>query len=179
MESTLSLVVVRGDALSPQRLEEITALCTRAYEEDFAPIMRTFTGAVHVLALSDDRVVSHALWVERRLEHHSCPLLTAYVEAVATEPALQGRGLSSAVMRKVGEAIVAEGTYELAALSPSEPAFYERFGWRVWRGPLFADAPAGREPTPDEEVMVLALPGAPAVNLDGDLVAPWREGDLW
>jgi hypothetical protein len=35
------------------------------------------------------------------------------------------------------------------------------------------------EPTPGEDVMVLRLPRTPAIDLDGELIAPWRPGDVW
>ena len=69
--------------------------------------------------------------------------------------------------------------YDIAALSPSDPAFYARLGWELWRGPLAVATDAGITPTPDEEVMILRLPKTPPLDLHGTLVAPWRPGDVW
>jgi len=69
--------------------------------------------------------------------------------------------------------------YDIGALSPSDPAFYARLGWELWRGPLAVATDAGITPTPDEEVMILRLPKTPPLDLHGTLVAPWRPGDVW
>jgi len=33
--------------------------------------------------------------------------------------------------------------------------------------------------TPDEEVMVLRLPGSPLLDLDASLAVDWRPGEVW
>ncbi len=172
----MRITTVPSASLAPDVRQDIIALCTRAYEEDFAGIMNLFTDATHVLGYLDDELVSHALWIPRTLIYNGTPLHSAYVEAVATEPRFQGRGYASAVLRALAAAIAA---YDLGALSPSEPAFYARLGWEAWRGPLAVLTAEGLIPTPDEEVMILRLPKTPFLDLHGTLVAPWREGDVW
>jgi aminoglycoside 2'-N-acetyltransferase I len=103
-------------------------------------------------------------------------LRTAYVEAVATEPAFQRRGFATAVMQRVAHAI---GDFDLGGLSPSEVGFYERLGWELWRGPLSIRSAAGLIPTPNERVMILRLPRTPPLDLHSPLSAEWREGELW
>lgn len=176
MTDTLQITIVPNTALSPALHQDIVALCTRAYEEDFAGIMRLFTDATHVLGYLGDELVSHALWIERTLTCNGTPLHSAYVEAVATEPRHQGRGYASGVLRALETAISA---YDLGALSPSEPAFYARLGWEEWHGGLAVLTAEGVIPTPDEDVMILRLPKTPPLDLHGTLVAPWREGDIW
>jgi hypothetical protein len=64
-------------------------------------------------------------------------------------------------------------------LATGSPAFYERLGWRSWRGPTGYRAPDGRlVPTPEEKPMVLDL-GA-GVDLDARLECDWRDTqDIW
>jgi len=70
--------------------------------------------------------------------------------------------------------------FELAALSPSDPAFYERLGWELWQGPLFIRTDDGLLLSPGEEqVMILRLPRTPPLDLDAPLSAEWRQGELW
>lgn len=174
----LQIDVVRAAALSAAEKASLTALCTRAYEEDMTLVLQTFTDPVHVLGRLDGQLVSHALWVTRYLQAGAQPLLrTAYVELVATEPAYQRRGFAAEVMRRVAAEVQ---DYDLAALSPFSAAYYARLGWEAWQGPLFIRAEAGRLPTPeDEEVMILRLPRTPALDLRQPLSAEWRAGELW
>lgn len=161
----------------PEELETaIVALCTRAYEEPFAEYLAPFDDGTHLLGWLDGHLVSHLLLAPRTLHHGGRALRTAYVEAVATEPAMQGRGFASALLREAAD-LMAE--YDLGVLSPSDHAFYERLGWERWRGPLMLRTATGDEPTPDEEVMYLRLPRTPAIDPDGALACEWRPGELW
>lgn len=171
--------MVSSAQLSARTLDEILALCDRAYGEDLRAAFRTFADPVHVLATEEGSVVSHALWITRWLAPCGrAPLRTAYVEAVATDPGWQGRGFASAVMRTLVSEVAA---FELAALSPSDrgQSLYARLGWQPWTGPLFIREESGLVETPDEGIMVHRLPGSPALNPRDSLSAEWRPGDLW
>lgn len=172
----LRIEIVPGASLSQAQYESIVALCTRAYEEEFEEILAGFVEPTHVLGYLGGELVSHALWIPRTLLYNGAALRSAYVEAVATEPRYQGRGYASAVLRALAGAITA---YDIGALSPSDPAFYARLGWELWRGPLAVATAEGIVPTPDEQVMILRLPKTPPLNLHGTLVAPWRPGEVW
>jgi aminoglycoside 2'-N-acetyltransferase I len=177
------LELVAADALDSRARTEIIGLCESAYGESFAHLFEELSGSVHVLA-RDERglLVSHAEWVTRWLQPADHPMLrTAYVEAVATRPERQGRGLATAVMRHVGEVLRADPTWELASLSPSNAQFYSRLGWEFWRGPLAIRRGDRIEPTPsDEEVMILRLPRTPVTLVTSSLLtAEWRTGELW
>ncbi len=177
MADHLILKVVSSTDLSEGVRQEIVGLCTRAYEEDFTSLWQTFSEAVHVLAYQREILVSHALWVTRWLQAGDlAPLRTAYVEAVATEPAFQRRGYATAVMRRLAKAIAG---YELGGLSPSDEAFYARLGWELWRGPLFIRTESGPQPTPGEQVMILRLKQTPPLDLGASLSAEWRAGEVW
>ena len=71
--------------------------------------------------------------------------------------------------------------YPLGVLSTGTPLFYETLGWERWRGPTFVDSPRGRERTPadDGDIMVLWTPRSPHLDLDGEIVCDWRQGDVW
>lgn len=169
--------VIPADRLTFTQKAQITGLCTEAYEEDFSGWFDQFPGSVHVMAYRDEELVSHAAWVTRWLQPASGPVLhTAYVEAVATAPAWQRRGLATGLLQELQRHL---SDYDLAALSPSEAAFYERIGWECWLGPLAIRTENGLLPTPDEEVMILRLPRTPPLDLTGLLTAEWRVGELW
>ena len=177
------LQVVAADALTSKTRTEIIALCESAYGESFAHLFEDLTGSVHVLARDERGVlVSHLEWVTRWLQPADHPVLrTAYVEAVATLPEMQRRGLATAVMSHASEVLRADPNWELAALSPSDSRFYTRLGWESWRGPLAIRHADRLEPTPpDEEVMILRLPRTPpTLVLSSLLTAEWRSGELW
>ena len=173
--------IVTRQALTPARYREVVELCERAYAEDndIADLIREFEDATHILLVgAHDRLVSHALWIERWLIHGTGRVRSAYVELVATDPEHQRHGHASTVMRALGSAIA---SFDIGALSPSDPAFYARFGWELWRGPLFEQRQNGVSvPSPaEEDVMVLQQLGRPQLDLDGPLTAPWRPGEIW
>jgi aminoglycoside 2'-N-acetyltransferase I len=180
---SLQLEIAAADALDGAARAEIIALCEAAYGEGFARLFEELPGSVHVLA-RDERgsLVSHAEWVTRWLQPAGLPLLrTAYVEAVATAPARQRQGLGTAVLRHLTRIVAMDSTWQLSALSPSDPAFYERSGWELWRGPLAIRREGLLERTPpDEQVMIYRLPGTPArLDTTSQLTAEWRRGELW
>lgn len=137
-------------------------------------------GGTHLLLEADGAIVCHASVVTRELHVDGIPLRTAYVEAVATDPARQRQGLGSQVMRAVGEFIYA-GDWQLAALGTGSQGFYERLGWRVWRGPSFVRTASGAVATPEEDgyIMVRLTPRSPAVDWSAPISCEWRPGDVW
>jgi len=174
----LNIKVIHSRSTSETIKKEIVSLCNRAYEEDLGALFETFVDATHVLGYYNDLLVCHALWVTRYLQAGTNPMMrTAYVEAVATEATHRNRGFASSVMKHlVGEI----QDYELAALSPFNVEYYERLGWKLWRGPLFIRTKNGRMPSLDgEEVMIFQLPKTPVLDLNAPLSAEWREGELW
>lgn len=173
------LQTVRHAELTSNQRARIIALCSDAYEEDFDPYFARLGDAMHVLALMDGELVSHAAWVPRSLRVRGLPhaLRCAYVEAVATPIALQRRGLGTLVLRAIPAQVI---EYDIAALSPSEPVFHARSGWEMWLGPLFYQHDGKRVHCPGEEVMIHRLPNTPAaLDLRAELETDWREGDVW
>ncbi len=173
-----SIDVIGSEAVSASMLREICDLCTEAYGEDFSTYLELLGPGVHVVGRLEGEVVCHAMWVTRVLEAGDrFTLRTAYIEAVATKPRLQRRGVASEILRCLAAEIL---DYDLGALSPSEPALYARLGWEPWRGPLFIRTDDGLQPTPDEGVMIRRLPGTPAdLDVTARLSAEWRPGELW
>jgi aminoglycoside 2'-N-acetyltransferase I len=175
----LDLQVVPSSALSRETLDQILELCDRAYGEDLREIFQSFVDPVHVLATADGIVLSHALWVTRWLAPGGrAPLRTAYVEAVATDPARQRQGFASATLRRVLREV--EG-FELAALCPSDygQPLYARLGWETWTGPLSVRCGSNLIDTADESIMIHRLPLTPALRLSESMSAEWRPGEAW
>jgi GNAT superfamily N-acetyltransferase len=90
------LSIHRVTELTTEQKLAIMQLCTAAYEENFDALFELLPDSTHVLAYLDGRLVSHAAWVTRWLAPEGmAPLRTAYVEAVATLPAFQGKGFAT------------------------------------------------------------------------------------
>jgi aminoglycoside 2'-N-acetyltransferase I len=171
--------ILPSRAASPTVRDAIVAVCSEAYGEPFAPYLDGLPDPVHVLARVDGVIVSHAAWVTRelRVDGLPAPLRAAYIEAVATAPRFRSRGLASRILRGL-PALLAE--FDIAALSPSDPAFYARLGWEPWRGPLSYREGDRVVPTPDEVVMIHRLPKTPtALDLAAGLQVDWRTGEVW
>lgn len=175
----LHVVVSRTNEVGAARRCEITEMCSRAYEEDITSYLDDIGSGLHVMGSIDGRIVSHLMIVERWLQRgdRDEALRTAYIELVATDPAYQGRGFASALLRA---AVGHMQDCVLGALSPSDEGFYARLGWEMWRGPLSVRTARGLEPTPGEEVMILRLPQSPAgLDVTEALSVEWRPGELW
>jgi aminoglycoside 2'-N-acetyltransferase I len=144
-------------------------------EDDWAHAL----GGSHFLLEFGDAIVAHASVVPRELHVAGRPLRTGYVEAVATAPVLQGRGLGTRLMTEVG-GFIRDG-FELGALGTGSHHFYERLGWRTWRGPSSVRTAKGVEPTPDEDgyILVLMTTSTPSLDLGAAISCEWRPGDVW
>ena len=137
------------------------------------------TGGTHFLLEIDGTCVSHASVVERLLETGRRELRTGYVEAVATDPEHQRLGYATHVMQAVGALI--DERYELGALDTGLSAFYERLGWKVWRGPTAVRIERCTIGTPEEDglVMIRRTPSTPEIDLEASISCDWRPGDVW
>lgn len=136
-------------------------------------------GGTHVIVELDDEPVSHAAVVERQIRIDGRPLRAGYVEAVATAPGRQRTGLGTVVMTEVG-ALIRE-RFEIGMLGTGVQPFYERLGWRIWRGPSAVRHLDGLRPTPDEDgfLMVLETPATPALDPAAPIDCDPRSGDSW
>lgn len=190
MQMLIQLEVIPAQELSPVDQQSIQNLCTRAYGEDVWCDYEYLKAAFHVIGRDAGVIVSHALWVNRSLSvNGAAPLVTAYVEYVATEPALQGQGLASQLLRFSLDYIQNRDVlrtelrqdirYELAALAPENAKFYERLGWELWQGTLYVRQHNKLVATPDDAVMIYRLATTPSILITDDLSAEWREGELW
>jgi aminoglycoside 2'-N-acetyltransferase I len=190
--------------LTPDERDQILLLVWRAYKDptlaetpplewfgdQFASICEVAVGArgeqgrsTHVLLGVRGRIVSHAAMLDRVLRIGAEEeLAVAYVEDVATQPEVQGRGYGSRVMRALADRARKSG-YELAALSTGSFGFYARLGWLTWRGPTSVRKDGEDIPTPGEQPMVLGLSRRVEALLprwrDLPLNTDWRPGDPW
>ena len=57
--------------------------------------------------------------------------------------------------------------------------FYQRLGWKLWRGPKAIRTLDAVIETLDEDVMVLRTIWTPVLDVDVGITAEWREGELW
>lgn len=175
------LVVAPSDELGDDVVQALRALLDAAFEGDFSDDDWAHSlGGVHAYLVGDDGApISHASVVPRRIVCGAAPLRAGYVEAVATAPDFQRHGHGSAVMRATHAHI--ESAYDVGVLSTGEFGFYGPLGWELWRGPTWAEGLEGRERTQDDDggIMVLRTSRTPALDLDADIVADWRTGDVW
>jgi aminoglycoside 2'-N-acetyltransferase I len=175
---------VPTDELSETDVAAVRAILWAAFADDDGGMTEEdwdhARGGVHVLAEQAGRIVAHAAVVERDIRIAGRPVRTGYVEAVAVDPGLQRSGLGSAVMGDVAAIII--GEFELGALGTGSPEFYERLGWRRWRGPTSVRTDDGERMTPDEDggILVLETSRTPGpLDLDAPISCEWRPGDVW
>ena len=175
----MRIVATTTEALDERTRAAIIRVCILAHgETSFERLFEHVpSGGRHFLACEGRRIVGHAMVTTRWLHVPAGRRLrTAYVDAVATHPAYQGRGYGSALMRRLASDIA---DYDIACLETDRPGFYERLGWQVWRGSLAGVRGTEVLPTPDQRgIMVLRLERSRDVDLDGPLVIEWQ-GRIW
>lgn len=178
MDSPLELIVCAVSTLGDDERAAIVRLCTAAFGYDASSLFALVPPTtMHVRAFNEGRLIGHACWSPRRLQPGPLsPLQTAYVDAVTTDPAYQGRGIGSAVLARLADETA---DYQLRALSTSRVSFYARLGWQRWRGRLAVRAAAGLLDTPEETVLVLPTRLTPTLDLDRLLTAEPRNGAHW
>lgn len=173
---------LRTADLAPADLAALRALFSAAWpggafdEDDVQHAL----GGWHWIAEVDGRIASHAAVVERELHVAGRPLRTGYLEAVATHPAEEGRGLGSVVVAAAGAHVRAQ--FELGALSTSRISFYERLGWERWLGPTSVRLPDGsieRTPDDDDGILILRTRTTPPLDLSAPISCDRRSGDVW
>lgn len=137
-------------------------------------------GGVHVIAMADGCPVGHASAVPRRICFDRGAWQTiGYVEAVATDPDHQGRGLGRDVMLRLHDEIAHR--WPVAMLSTGRArGFYERLGWECCRGISSTRTAAGI--VPDDEhggLMILRRDESAAPDLTVEVTCEDRAGDAW
>ena len=158
-------------------LRELRALLDEAFGGGFDDDdLEHCRGGTHLRVRHDGVLVAHAAVVPRRLRVGEEVLRCGYVEAVAVRPSYQGLGLGRAVMQAAGE--VLHRGFEVGALSTGSPGFYERLGWRRWRGPTYVvDTRVAPHSRRGRGVMVLEV--AAVLDLTAPIAVEWRPGDSW
>lgn len=178
---TTLLTSSRTEDLDTSTRSDIIRVCIEAHQEqDFKNLFTyVLSGGWHFLAYREDQLVSHALVTTRWLQPEGLPeLKTAYIDAVATLPAVQGQGYASALLRQMAKKIDSE--YVIAGLETERITFYERLGWELWRGPLAGRGKDGLIPTPDQTgIMILRLSQTPPLDLDRGLTIEAQTGRIW
>lgn len=184
MPAPVRLRRVATDGLSPDEIDAIRTLLFAAFGTDEDDAFREedwqhSIGGMHFVLDVEGEIVAHASVVQRELHLGGRPLRTGYVEVVATAESHRGTGLGTVVMGDVAS-YVRDG-FELGALATGIHRFYERLGWRTWRGPSSVRTEEGARPTPDEDgcILVLETPASPALDLDAPISCEWRPGDVW
>jgi len=179
---SITVAVRRTEDLSAAERSRISDLCNAANDTDAFHdlfIVHIPSGGRHVLGFDHDGVLaSHAVVTTRWVQPGgSRPQRTAFVDAVATDPARQHAGLATEVMRRLGREI---DDFELGCLQTDLRGFYERVGWEPWRGPLVGRRDGALVPTPEQQgVMVLRLPATPPLDPDGPLSIEWQPHRFW
>jgi len=182
-DSTIRLRRHRTDDLTAGDVDTVRKLLRTAFAGDGEGFTDAdwdhAVGGLHVLCEVDGLVVAHAALVERELHVGGRPILTGYVEAVATDVRRQGQGLGSLVMTEIGSAI--GDRFALGALSTDRTTFYARLGWQQWTGPTSVRTGAGPVRTPDDDggIMILLTPTSPDLDPNEPISCDWRTGDVW
>lgn len=156
---------------------EIIDLCNAAFnQEGFNVLFQVVEGStdpMHVLARLDGRLVGHGVWSTRRVWlEDGTELKTAYLDAVATLPSGQRRGIGSAVVRRITDEIRG---YDIGCLSTERISFYQHIGWELWTGERAVKTATGEiEPMTGDILMISRTVHTPPLDTNTRLTIEWR-----
>lgn len=137
--------------------------------------------ADHLLIRKEDYLATHlSLWAQHfRLGDAAAG--GGYIEDVATDPLHVGEGLASEAMRAAASRARTRGL-DLLGLATGIPPFYERLGWRTWRGAHTVHVTGSDLSFVDEPLMLLPLTerGVRLAAGEGAITSwrLWRFGDI-
>jgi aminoglycoside 2'-N-acetyltransferase I len=165
--------------LDAETLNAARALLDEVFDDMTDEDWEHALGGVHVLVWEGDELVGHASAIQRRLLHGGRALRVGYIEGVGVRADRRGRGHGTAMMEALER--VLRGAYDLGALGATDEAaeFYASRGWKRWEGPTSALTPTGIVRTEEDDGCVYVLPLAVPLDLSGELICDWREGDVW
>lgn len=166
--------------LSDHELRSIRALMDGAFAGSFSDDDWDHTiGGAHVIVELDGQLVAHAAVITPVLDVGGRTLRCGYVEGVATLPARERRGFGSLAVREV-DVLIRQG-FDLGALSTHSHTFYERLGWKRWRGPSYVRGGSRVLRTADEDdgLMVLLFGNTASLDLALPITCEARSGDDW
>jgi len=122
----------------------------------------------------DGEAVCHAGLYLREAKDGPREVFLGGIGGVMTLPEARRHGCAGQVMRAAAEAMKGEGCdFGLLFCEPHNVAFYERLGWRIYRGEVFCEQPAGRIRFDIMHTMILPVVSEPqslAIDLCG---LPW------
>jgi aminoglycoside 2'-N-acetyltransferase I len=172
------LTVVPSADVSADQLRALRGLLDSAFGDRFSDDdWEHCLGGWHVVLASGATLLSHAAVVSRDLQVGDQHVRAGYVEAVATAPGHQQRGLGSRLMNQVNTLIRQE--FDLGALSTHRWAFYERLGWERWQGPSFVRHGDRWTRTAGEDAGIMVLRSDRSLDLDLPISCEQRRGDDW
>ncbi|MGN6246575.1 MAG: GNAT family N-acetyltransferase [Motilibacteraceae bacterium] len=137
-------------------------------------------GGVHVLVRENEQLVAHASAIPRRIRFGDEPWRTVgYVEAVATAPEHQGRGIGRRTMETLHGEISSRWPVSMLSTGRAK-GFYERLGWEPWQGASFTRTAGGVVPDGEHGgLMILRLDPTAVPDLTVDVTCEDRPGDAW
>jgi aminoglycoside 2'-N-acetyltransferase I len=178
--SVSAVAIFSADSLGAAGERELHEWLNAAYGGDFsAQDWLHARGGQRMLVRDSLGIVSHAALVPRSMVLDGRALRAGYVEAVATRADQRRRGHVSRLLGKLGEIIARD--YDIGVLSTGLPDVYAALGWERWCGASYVQTPGGRVRTAadDDGLMVLRTSRTRLLDVSGDIVADWREGDVW
>jgi GNAT superfamily N-acetyltransferase len=108
------------------------------------------------VALDSDEALGSASAVEHDMDTH--PELTPWLASVYVKPDARGRGVASALVRRVMAAVAALGVSRLYLFTESARGLYEKLGWQ----------PIGEEHFEGSDVTIMAIDLVPGVQPAGE-----------
>lgn len=161
--------------LAPAERDELRALAAAVYllDDNAAPPDSPVTWAAATWSIrvrdDDGRLVAQVGMLTREADVDGAQTLVGGIGGVKTHPEARARGHASAAMRTAATFLTDECgvAFLLLVCLPPTVAYYERLGWRRFRGTLLVEQPGGTIPLTAN--LPMTLPGRNNAPLDGTI----------
>ncbi len=176
----VNVLVVESDQIAAATRLELRKLWDRAFGDRFSDDDADHAyGGVNVLALDGDRLIGHASAVPRPIKFGEQPWRTVgYVEAVATDPELQGAGVGRRTMQRLQAEI--SSRWPVAMLSTGRATrFYSLLGWEQWRGLSYTKTATGVVLDGEHGGLMILRLDQSVPDLSVGVTCQGRVGDAW
>ena len=173
------MIVNQVNEVSSKTESSIRALLDLAFEGDFSPEDWEHTfGGQYFIGLLEETIIAHGSVVPRNMFIDGQAITVGYVEAIAVLPSHWRQGFGTQLMQQITQ--FCQDNYELSMLSTDENQFYERLGWRQFKGESFVRSENSEVRTSDEDAGLMLLPGKKSqIILIRRVVCESRSGDDW
>jgi len=167
-----------NSAAAISQLVDLRAFLDEAFDGDFSDEdFDHSSGGTHFTILANGQLIAHGSVVLRQISFDGQVFPTGYVEAMAVGHEWRGRGVGSKLLAELTD--FCRSNFAVAMLSTGSHAFYEKHGWRRFKGESYLATDASVVRTEDDDDGLMVLTSLQSVLAAARVTCDFRSGDVW